>query len=259
MGRPCSAAIGACMVLGLTAGAAAREEVPALARLRFEGRTSPTIYVRYQDRQLWVAPSFDALRTVKPLRLMWTKTWSYQEEDVHWRERRYAEVRLAGRIGRFSEVRMRPIVSVGLVRAPKQGEREPEPQSNETLVSEVHFLCRDGAGDLWDYVGERECWLTRTAEPAKARLAEIRVPDPARLGLVLRPRPGKGAVGIPIQAKAGPAEIYDARRNGKGLPVHVVVKRADGEAAHSAVGGLGGSQTQRWSVTAPASPRAATP
>jgi hypothetical protein len=133
---------------------------------------------------------------------------------------------------------MRPIVSVGLVRAPKQGEREPEPQSNETRVSEVHFLCRDGAGDLWDYVGARECWLTRTAEPAKARLAEIRVPDPARLGLVLQPRPGKGAVGIPIQAKAGPAEIYDVRRNGKGLPVHVVVQRADGEVAHWAVGGL---------------------
>lgn len=238
MRRPCSAAIGACMVLGLTAGAVAREEVPALVRLRFEGKTSPTIYVRYQDRQLWVAPSSNELRTAKPLRLKWTKTWSCEEEDVHWRERRYAEARLAGRIGRFPEVRMRPIVSVGLIRAPKQGEHEPDPQSDETLVSEFHFLYRDGAGDLWDYVGERECRLTRTSEPAKARLVEIRVPDPTQLRLVLQPRSGKGAAGVVIQAKAGPTEIYDLRRNGKGIPVHVVVRGADGKVAHSAIGDL---------------------
>ncbi len=236
MRRTCLLVIAAGTVFGLTA-AAARERVPALGRLRFEGRASPTIHVRYQDHRLRVAPSFEKLRTARPLPLKWTKTWCYDDEQVYFRQRRYAEVRLTGRIGRFSEVRMRPVVSVGFVEAPKRGEREPE-SWHERLEPEFHFLYRDGSGGLWDYVTWDECPLLRTVVPAKARLTEVPVPDPARLRLILEPAPRKGSAGVLIRARAGRSEIDDVRRNGRSVPLRVGVKTTKGEVVHSAVGGL---------------------
>ncbi len=250
--------LAACVPLAAAAAGTAGERVPALARFRLDDPHSPTFYVRYQDHALQIARSFDGLGKAKPLRLLRTQTRHEAHNHLFYRDREYAPLEVAGPIGRFTSVRMHPIVTV------LQGEQRGKPVGPEDdfeLAPALHFLCRDKSGAMWDYVSYGEAPLVRTNLLEKTKLAEMIVPDPTRLMLDLVTFGGEGGLSLELYVKIGreshpPAHgiappageatdtqanlqrdsLMDLRRNGKVFPVRLTITDARGKVVHSATG-----------------------
>jgi hypothetical protein len=231
-----------CVLLAITVEAGTVHEVPVVVRFRLADPHSPTFYVRWEGHELRIARSARELETVKPLRPTRTEVSYDVDQGAYFRDRDYAEVKLTGPVGSFTEVRLRPSVYAMLDDTPVQGRPDPA-ESNESLAPAFHFRYRDKSGAWWDYLTGTGWDLTRFSDEPEAGLQEVPVPDPRCLALTLDMgavprRDASGRVEVEVMAWLGQEHLKDLRRNGRPVPVRVVVRDAQGRTVCSAASTL---------------------
>jgi hypothetical protein len=231
-----------CVLLAITVEAGTVHEVPVVVRFRLADPHSPTFYVRWEGHELRIARSAKELETVKPLRPTRTKVSYYAPDGVYLRDRYYAAMKLAGPVGSFTEVRLRPFVYAMLDDAPVQGRPDPT-ESDESFAPAFEFRHRDRSGAWWDYRTGTDWPLTRSSHGVEPGLEEVPVPDPRCLALTLSAVPGdrrgaRGRVYVEVNAHLGQERLDDLRYNGESVPVRIVVKDARGKTVYSATSAL---------------------
>jgi hypothetical protein len=231
-----------CVLLAITVEAGTVHEVPVTLRFRLADPHSPTFYVRWEDHQLRIARSEKELETATPLRLERMDFSYYLSKDISLRDNCYAEMKLAGRVGSFSEVCLQPMVSI-YVSGVLSGE-QPNPQElGEAFAPTFHFRYRDASGARWDYLVGSWWQLTPPDDGAGRAVTEVPVPDPRQLALSLSaaagdPEEAEGQVYIKVIAQLGQERLDDLLRTEESVPVRLVARDSRRKVVRSAESAL---------------------